>query len=161
MPHYINTLLYEIYFPVASESRQEWGSSILNCWPTPTVATGASVMAGKLKAGNSCDRARIHFLIKWRRADMCTNIVRDVVMTTANLPPMQWRQQNLTLSFSQDSSTSGAMQWIRRPVIFNSGGLALDPVFPPLFVSSCLPLQTSKFPLHQVLSMLCLSFPDC
>lgn len=27
--------------------------------------------------------------IKWRRADTCTNIVRDVVMTTANFPPIQ------------------------------------------------------------------------
>lgn len=44
------------------------------------------------------------------RADTCTNIVRDVVMTTANLPPVQWRQQNLTLSLSHDGSASGALR---------------------------------------------------
>lgn len=46
---------------------------------------------------------------KAARADTCTNIVRDVVMTTANLPPVQWRQQNLTLSLSHDGSASGAL----------------------------------------------------
>lgn len=96
--HYINKLLY---FPLSSESRQEWGSSVLNCRPTLTMATVALVTAGKLKAGSSCRGAGIRFFIKRRGADTCTNIVRDVAMTTANLPPVQWRQQNLMLSLAR------------------------------------------------------------
>lgn len=80
------------------------------CRAMLAVATGASITAARLKAGTSCNQVRMWLFIKPRREDMCKNTVLDAVMTTANLPLIQWRQRNVTLSLCNDGSTSGAMQ---------------------------------------------------
>lgn len=124
----INKLLHGIYSSVLQADRKCTNAVPLNCSAMAAEATGVLTVV-RLKAESSCSRARMWLFIKPRRKDLCTNTVRDVAMTTANLPPIQWRQQNLTLSLPDDGLISGAMQWIRRPVIFNSSGLALNLVF--------------------------------